>query len=115
MASQSHNFSDTASDEFGDYDLVSDPRSIESSIADLTELSHRRPLPEIPPTSEATITFDTVTLTADHIQELVSRNIRGGNERRIPKGERTRSRSRGPFEKTYRVYVDGLFDVLTIK
>ncbi len=104
-------------DDLLDYDVISDPGrlSLDSSIADLTDFSLRVTLHEVPPSAEANSTFETVALTANDIQDYVSRNIRArGSSTRRRDG---RSRSRGPQERerTYRIYVDGVFDVLDVK
>jgi len=103
-------------DDLLEYDVISDPgrQSLDSSIADLADFSLRVTLHEVLPSAEANSTFETVALTANDVQDHVSKNIRGpGSSTRRRDG---RSRSRGPQERerTYRIYVDGVFDVLNV-
>ncbi|KAH9888846.1 hypothetical protein C8Q73DRAFT_708399 [Cubamyces lactineus] len=89
-----------STDDLADYDVISDgPRSLESSIADLGQVT-RLAGSEPPPLPSAREKFDTVGLTAEDIQAYVQRSI----------GAVT---SRGDEARTWRVYVDGVFGPLT--
>ncbi|THH08766.1 hypothetical protein EW145_g2482 [Phellinidium pouzarii] len=99
----------SASDDLNDYDVISDadPRSLDSSIADLDSNSGARPAREIPASDEAKNRYETATMTTEDVQAFVRRSIRGPG----PSTRRSRSRER---EKTFRVYVDGIFDTLHV-
>lgn len=106
--------SESTLDDLVDYDIISDPgrQSLDSSIADFADFSFRSTLHEVPPSDEAKSAFGTVALSAGDIQDYVSRNLKG-----VPPRRDGRSRSRGPNERerSFRVYVDGVFDVLNVK
>ena len=94
-----------------DYDLVENPRSLESSLADLdsTSRSSASHLKEIPPVPSAKLLFDTASLSPEDIQANVQRSIQTTVGR-----EKERSGSRDSQSKAVRVYVDGVFDVLNV-
>ena len=110
-----------------DYDVISDhdPRSLESSIADLrlespsvAPIFARTPR-ELPPTEEAKLMFETSALSAEDIQAYVQRSVVGPGKGAVRRpSERSRSRGAGGTtverEKTFRVYVDGVFDTLHV-
>ncbi|KAH8115133.1 hypothetical protein DFH11DRAFT_147640 [Phellopilus nigrolimitatus] len=102
----------SASDDLNDYDVVSDPdpRSLDSSIADLdTSLSGSRRLRELPASDEAKSLYETAAMDAEDVQTLVDKSVKG-----YKRSARSRSRGRGEREKTIRVYVDGVFDILHV-
>ncbi|KAI9464180.1 hypothetical protein HD554DRAFT_1279054 [Boletus coccyginus] len=90
--------SSVLSDE--DYDVISNP-GLESSIADL---GHIAPLAlrEIPPAEAARQALSTASLSSTDIQTWVRGVIDGRNGGSYP-----------PDHRTVRVYLDGVFDVLT--
>jgi len=96
--------SSVLSDE--DYDVVSNPgqRSLESSIADF---GHIAPLAlrEIPPAEAARQALSTASLSSTDIQTWVRGVIDSANGRN--------GGSYPPDHRTVRVYLDGVFDVLT--
>ncbi|KAN0088503.1 hypothetical protein V8E55_005560 [Tylopilus felleus] len=96
--------SSVLSDE--DYDLISNPgqRSIESSIADLAHIAPQS-VREIPPTNAACDTISTASLSPTDIQTWVRDVIDAANARD--------GGSYPPDRRTVRVYLDGVFDVLT--
>ncbi|EJD04683.1 uncharacterized protein FOMMEDRAFT_104848 [Fomitiporia mediterranea MF3/22] len=104
------------SDDLNDYDVISDndPRSLESSIADLRIDSPTvaapapRPPREVPPSEDAKALFETARLSADDVQALVQKTVTGPGKGAV--GPRSRSRSRSEREKSFRLYVDGVFD-----
>ncbi|KAF4593066.1 hypothetical protein EYR38_008776 [Pleurotus pulmonarius] len=91
-----------------DYDVVSNPgsRSIESSIADLSE---GQVLSEPEPLQSAIDKFDTVSLTPEDIQAYVQRALDTS-----PNNGTIKARHIGTYlqNRTVRVYVDGTFDWL---
>ncbi|KAI6149794.1 hypothetical protein BKA82DRAFT_997883 [Pisolithus tinctorius] len=94
--------SSVLSDE--DYDVISNPgqRSLESSVADFGHVIACGPIREIPPTDAARHTLSTVSLTAVDIQAYVGTALSTAAGRGV----------RCPADRTVRVYVDGMFDVL---
>jgi len=98
-----------SNDDLADYDIISDgPRSLESSIADLSHVD--RPAADIrePPSSQAAREkFDTVVLSADDIQAYVLRAA--------PSTVEHFERSADGDHRTVRVYVDGVFDPFQAK
>lgn len=94
--------SSVLSDE--DYDVISNPgqRSLESSVADFGHVIACGPIREIPPTDAARHTLSTVSLTAVDIQAYVGTALSTAAGRGV----------RYPADRTIRVYVDGVFDVL---
>ncbi|KAI6044286.1 hypothetical protein EDC04DRAFT_2643977 [Pisolithus marmoratus] len=93
--------SSVLSDE--DYDVISNPsqRSLESSATDFGHILGS-PVREIPPTDAARQTLSTVSLTPVDIQAYVQTALSTATGRGV----------RYPVDRTVRVYVDGVFDVL---
>lgn len=96
--------SSVLSDE--DYDVISNPgqRSLESSIADFGHIAAQG-VREIPPTEAAREALSTVSLSSNDIQTWVRSVI-----------DSTNARNGGNYpldHRTVRVYLDGVFDVLT--
>lgn len=113
----------SVSDDLRDYDIISDagPPSLESSLADFGSAMPSTPR-EIPPSAEARSRFDTAAMGAEDVQAAVQRTVRtksgagNGNGNGNGTGTVRRSMSRDPAERerTVRVYVDGVFDVLHV-
>lgn len=129
----------SASDDLNDYDVISDtdPRSLESSVADLrldspalnpsaaastsTWLSsayntpshtHTRSVREPKVADDAKRLFETAGLSAEDIQANVQRTVVGPGKASVNstvgrKGEKDRDRA-------MRVYVDGVFDFINV-
>ncbi|KAF9221351.1 hypothetical protein BS17DRAFT_262756 [Gyrodon lividus] len=95
--------SSVLSDE--DYDVISNPgqRSLESSIADFSHIAVQS-IREIPPTEAARETLSTTTLSPADIQAWVRGVMDSANARSV---------SYPTDNRAIRVYVDGVFDVLT--
>ncbi|KAG8220916.1 hypothetical protein J3R82DRAFT_2419 [Butyriboletus roseoflavus] len=96
--------SSALSDE--DYDVISNPgqRSLESSIADFGHIAAQT-VREIPPTEAAREALSTASLSSTDIQTWVRSVIDSAN-----------GRNGGSYpldHRTVRVYLDGVFDVLT--
>ncbi|OCB87955.1 hypothetical protein A7U60_g4912 [Sanghuangporus baumii] len=112
----------SVSDDLNDYDVISDhdPRSLESSIADLRLESPSvapvvRPPRELPPSEEAKIMFETAAYSAEDVQAYIQRSVVGPGKGAVRRPERSRSRGPGEQrEKTFRVYVDGIFDTFHV-
>ncbi|KAL5478684.1 hypothetical protein ACEPAI_1961 [Sanghuangporus weigelae] len=111
----------SVSDDLNDYDVISDhdPRSLESSIADLRLESPSvaavvRPPRELPPSEEAKIMFESAAYSAEDVQAYVQRSVVGPGKGAVRHRERSRSRGPGEREKTFRVYVDGIFDTFHV-
>lgn len=96
--------SSVLSDE--DYDVISNPgqRSLESSIADITHIAAHG-VRDIPPTNAACDTLSTASLSPTDIQNWVRDAIDTANARS--------GSSYPPDHRTVRVYLDGVFDILT--
>lgn len=94
--------SSVLSDE--DYDVISNPgqRSLESSIADLHHIPALTTY-ELPPSDVARERLSAVTLSPVDIQGYVQKALNASSAGKYPRDNITR-----------RVYVDGVFDVLTI-
>lgn len=92
--------SSVLSDE--DYDVISNPgqRSLESSIIDLHHIPALTTY-ELPPSNDAKEQFSTVALSPADIQAYVQNVVDASGPGRYPRDNRT-----------MRVYVDGVFDVL---
>lgn len=102
--------SSVLSDE--DYDVISNPgqRSLESSIADFGHIASAHGVREIPPTEAARDALSTVSLSPADIQSWVRAVI---DSSAAASG---RNGSSYPLDhRTLRVYVDGVFDVLTAR
>ncbi|KAF8141642.1 hypothetical protein EV363DRAFT_28334 [Boletus edulis] len=99
--------SSVLSDE--DYDVISNPgqRSLESSIADFGHIA-AQVVREIPPTDAARQALSTASLSSTDIQTWVRGVIDAANL-----NGRNGGGSYPPDHRTVRVYVDGVFDVLT--
>ncbi|KAG6381593.1 hypothetical protein JVT61DRAFT_190 [Boletus reticuloceps] len=99
--------SSVLSDE--DYDVISNPgqRSLESSIADFGHIA-AQVVREIPPTDAARQALSTASLSSTDIQTWVRGVIDAANV-----NGRNGGGSYPPDHRTVRVYVDGVFDVLT--
>lgn len=93
--------SSVLSDE--DYDVISNPgqRSLESSIADLHHIPALTTY-ELPPSDAAKERLSTVTLSPVDIQAYVQNALTASSAGKFPRNN-----------ITLRVYVDGVFDVLT--
>lgn len=93
--------SSVLSDE--DYDVISNPgqRSLESSIADLHHIPALTTY-ELPPSDAARERFSTVVLSSVEIQAYVQSALNASSAGKYPRDH-----------ITLRVYVDGIFDVLT--
>lgn len=93
--------SSVLSDE--DYDVISNPgqRSLESSIADLHHIPALTTY-ELPPSDAAKERLSTVALSPVDIQAYVQNALTASNAGKFPRNN-----------ITLRVYVDGVFDVLT--
>lgn len=93
--------SSVLSDE--DYDVISNPgqRSLESSVTDFNHVLGS-PIREIPPTDAARHSLSTVSLTPVDIQAYVRTALSTATGRGV----------KYPADRTVRVYVDGVFDVL---
>lgn len=112
----------SVSDDLRDYDIISDagPPSLESSLADFGSAMPSSTPREIPPSAEARSRFDTAAMGAEDVQAAVQRTVRtksgAGNGNGNGTGTVRRSMSRDPAERerTVRVYVDGVFDVLHV-
>lgn len=96
--------SSVLSDE--DYDVISNPgqRSLESSLADFGHIA-AQDVHEIPPTKAACEALSTASLSPTDIQTWVRDVIDSANGRN--------GGSYPPDHRTVRVYLDGVFDVLT--
>lgn len=109
----------SVSDDLRDYDVISDagPPSLESSLADFVSTLPSTPR-EIPPSAEARSRFDTAAMGAEDVQASVQRTVRtksgAGNGNGTGTVRRSMSRDPAERERTVRVYVDGLFDVLHV-
>ncbi|KAI5117101.1 hypothetical protein M0805_009728 [Coniferiporia weirii] len=103
----------SVSDDLNDYDVISDadPRSLESSIADLDSTFGPgvRAVREIPASEEAKTQYETAAMTAEDVRAFVQRSVKSAMSAQPT--QRSRSRGPGEREKTYRVYVDGTFDI----
>lgn len=102
--------SSVLSDE--DYDVISNPgqRSLESSIADFGHIASAHGVREILPTEAAREALSTVSLSPADIQSWVRAVI---DSSAAASG---RNGSSYPLDhRTLRVYVDGVFDVLTAR
>ena len=96
--------SSVLSDE--DYDVISNPgqRSLESSIADFGHIASQA-VREIPPTQAACDALSTASLSSTDIQSWVRGVLDAANGRN--------GAGYPPDPRTVRVYLDGVFDVLT--
>ncbi|KAG2129084.1 uncharacterized protein EDB93DRAFT_1183359 [Suillus bovinus] len=94
--------SSVLSDE--DYDVISNPgqRSLESSIADLHHIPALTTY-ELPPSDAARERLSAVALSPGDIQTYVQNALSTSGARKYPRDN-----------MTLRVYVDGVFDVLTV-
>ena len=100
--SSNYAFSEPASDDLHDYDVISAGHiSPESSVADLGLLPA---IHELVPSQIAREKFDTLNFSSDQIQEYVSKAVNGSAPVRSP----------FIFDKAVRVYVDGLYDVFHV-
>ena len=120
----------SASDDLNDYDVISDhdPRSLESSVADLRldspaqqpsaststwlsaggqSQSHSRLFPEPNISDEARRLYETAELSAEDIQSHVQRSVVGSGEAFASHGGTVKKREK---EKAVRIYVEGVFD-----
>lgn len=125
----------SASDDLGDYDVISDadPRSLESSVADLrldspaqhpsastsTWVSSAHPgqsqnrvsrEPRI--AEDARRLYETAELTAEDVQAYVQRIVAGPG-RALASGTATLGR-KSEKDRVMRVYVDGEFDTINV-
>lgn len=109
----------SVSDDLRDYDVISDagPPSLESSLADFGSTLPSTPR-EIPPSAEARSRFDTAAMGAEDVQAAVQRTARtksgAGNGNGTGTVRRSMSRDPAERERTVRVYVDGVFDILHV-
>ena len=89
-----------------DYDVISNPgqRSLESSVADFGHIAAHG-VREIPPARAACEALSTASLSPTDIQSWVRNVIDTANGRN--------GASYPPDHRTVRVYLDGVFDVLT--
>lgn len=87
-----------------DYDVISNPgqRSLESSIADLHHIPSLTTY-ELPPSNAARERLSAVALSPVDIQTYVQNALKVSSAGKYPRDNRT-----------LRVYVDGVFDVLTV-
>lgn len=111
----------SVSDDLNDYDVISDadPRSLDSSIADLRLDSPTvgpnagaRPARELPLSDEARTLYETAGLSPEDIQAYVQRTVSGPGKGAVRRP--SRSRGCGERERSFRIYVDGIFETLHV-
>jgi hypothetical protein len=91
-------------DDLSDYDVISNP---ESSIADLHHVPGQ-PVYEPTPSQAARDKFETVRWSADDVKAYVAKAL--PNTSLSPRASRWNGDELRDERRTFRVYLDGLFD-----